>query len=120
MKIQVLFLTKLSSWKSDRNHIIVRYSRQEILSEQLTYISIKNRYKLCKLLKLNFWQSIKFITNHYSKKPIYKHYTILWESDDITEVIPFLEILYKQPEIYDFSDNTSEKETIVDILAKFL
>lgn len=120
MKIQILFLTKLSYWPSDRNHIIVRYNEQELISEQLAYISFSDRYKLAKLLNFDFWQTVKFVTNHYSKKPIYRHYKLLWEHEDITEVIPFLNILYKETEDYDYFGEKRKKETVIDFLAKFL
>lgn len=120
MKIQILFLTKLSDWPADRNHIIVRYNKQEIVSEQLAFISFSNRYKLAKLLNFDFWQTVKFVTNHYSKKPIYRHYKLLWEDEDITEVIPFLKILYKEPEEYDYAGEKQKRETVMDFIAKFL
>lgn len=118
MKTQIFFLTKLSDWSSDRNHIVIRYNKQDIVSEPLAYISLKNRYKLCKLFKLGFWDSIKFIANYYSERPIYRHYSLLWESEDITDVIPFLRLLYKEIP-YD-PRNGTEKETLLDFLAKNL
>jgi hypothetical protein len=95
MKIEIFHLTQLSDWSNYRNHIVIMYNRQTIISEPISYLKFKDRYKLCKLLKLSFLDTIKFISNYYTRYPEYKHYALLWSSIDISDVIPFLKIICK-------------------------
>lgn len=118
MTIKIFFLTKMSDWNNDRNHIVIKYNEKELISEQLAYISFKKRIKFCRLLKLDFWSSVKFCTNYYTRQPIYRHYRLLWQSEDITESIPFLQIMCRPYEYDQFGNKTSD--SILDVLAKIL
>lgn len=110
----------MSDWNNDRNHIVIKYNDKELISEQLAYISISNRIKLCKLFKLNFWPSFKFCCNYYTRRPYYKHYKLLWESEDIADSIPFLQIICKNNQQNQDDSEFKTRDSILDTLANIL
>jgi len=114
MKIEIFHLTQFSDWSNYRNHIVIMYNRQTIISEPVSYIKFIDRYHLCKLLRLSTLDTIKLITNYYVNYQEYRHYELLWSSVDIADVIPFLKILCKDSERF----KDKEYETVINSIVE--
>lgn len=95
MKIQIFHLTQMSSFQYSRNLIDIVLNNQTIVSQPIAHMKYADRYRLSRMLNLNLIDLIKFVTNYYTKYNTYIHYELLWSSEDICEIIPFLEIICK-------------------------
>jgi hypothetical protein len=109
-------MTKLTDWQNDKNHIIVRYNDTQVIYEPISYFSYRERYKIARALKLKFWDSIRLITNQYPKRPTYKHYEVLFESDDVLDCLPVLIILCKSATV----DENTRKQMLLDMFADYV
>lgn len=114
MKIEIFHLTQLSDWSNYRNHIVIMYNRQTVISEPISYIKIIDRYNLSRLLRLSILDTIKLITNYYTEYQEYRHYELLWSSVDIADVIPFLKILCKDAERFKDKEYETAINSIVE------